>query len=33
LVGLAFAAGPAIVVASTNAVFRVNWVTKGLPLL
>lgn len=33
LVGLAFAAGPAIVIASTNSVFRVNWQVKGLPLL
>lgn len=33
LVGLAFAAGPALVLASTNSVFRLNWYVQGLPLL
>lgn len=33
LVGLAFAAGPALFVATTNAIYRLNWTIAGLPLL
>ncbi len=33
LVGLAFTAGRAIILASTNSVFHMNWHTKGKPLL
>lgn len=33
LVGLAFTAGHAMIVASTNSVYHVNWTTKGKPLI
>lgn len=33
LVGLAFARGPAIIVATTNSLFHLDWKTPGLPLL
>jgi hypothetical protein len=33
LVGLAFAPGRSVVLATTNAVHRLNWDIQGLPLL